>query len=83
MIKLNKNGDLVIDGKTVDQKDPLSFFSKDAPIMHGRFGTYGVTRRPDPEVHENAVEDEGHDVESDIDADFKVKIEDLVQFDRH
>lgn len=82
MIVLDENGNLVIDGVRVERKDPLSYFSKDASIMHGRFGTYAITRHADPEVEANVLADEKDGVAPDVDPAFQAETAERLQFDR-
>ncbi|HXH91723.1 MAG TPA: hypothetical protein VNN25_09090 [Thermoanaerobaculia bacterium] len=82
-IVLDENGNRTIDGKEIDHKDPLSYFSKDAPIMHGRFGSYDVPRQRDRDIEAVVLADEERGIDDDVDPKFKAKIEKLLQFDAH
>jgi len=78
VIELDENGNLIIDGKRDEMRDPLTFFSKDASTMHGRFGSYDVPRQ-----NTSGSVDQEEDVDGTIDPEFEAKIDGLLQFDRH
>jgi hypothetical protein len=73
--ELDENGNLITDGERVPRRDPLSYFSKNASIMHGRFGTHDVPHQADVLASEDVRFDEK------VDPDFDADLQRLFDFD--
>lgn len=82
MTVLDDDGNLVIDGSPAERRDPLTYFSKDASIMHGRFGSYDTPRDRDLEVEANVIEDEENGIPPNVNPAFEAEIAARLQFDR-